>query len=182
MYVDKGDRVILTETDQPQLRPYIGKEWAVQAVVLEFHPASAVIKRNNLEASVFIRHLEVMPPSDSCFQHGDSVQICKPYSKSNAYSYHAHLLGKIGTVRGFDSRYSFYLVKCNDGTSGWFPVFSLRPLDYKGEHFYYPYEEVLYKGEKKLITKIKQTKFKWGQLLFIEGEWIHSSDVKALTQ
>jgi hypothetical protein len=57
----------------------------------------------------------------------------------------------------------------------------LIPLDYRGERFFYPLEAVLYKDQEKIITKVKQTKFKWGQLLLIDGEWIHASDVKPIS-
>jgi hypothetical protein len=178
MYLEKGNDVILIDTDQPQLRSYLGHQWKVESVMLDYHPASAIISRGNLQASTFIRYLEVIPPEDSPFQHEDAVQIIKPYVKINAYSCRKQLIGKIGKVRGYDSRNNFFFIRCDDGEVGWFPIRSLIPLDYKGERFYYPYEYVLYKDQEKIITKVKQTKFKWGQLLLIDGEWVHSSDVK----
>ena len=61
----------------------------------------------------------------------------------------------------------------------WLPY--LLPLDYKGERFFYPLEEVTYKDKTCIVSKIKKSKFKWGQLLFIDGEWVPSTDVEPLT-
>jgi hypothetical protein len=180
MYVDKGDEVILTETDQPQLRAYIGKKWRVEATMLNYHPSSAMISRGNLQASAFLKHLEVVPPEDSPFHHDETVKIRDHYDKVNAYSCNKKLIGKIGRVRGYDSRNSFYFVRCTTGEAGWFPVHSLIPLNFKGDRFYYPFEKVLFKGKEKIINQIKQSKFKWGQILMIDGEWIHASDVEPL--
>ena len=180
MFVEKGDEVILTDTDQPQLRSYIGKKWRVEATMFNYSPASAMLSRGNLQASAFIKHLEVVPPPDSPFQHNEIVKINEVYSKVNTYSCKKELLGKIGHVRGYDSRNCFYFVRCTTGESGWFPIQSLLPLNFKGDHFYYPYEKVIYKGNEKIINQIKQSKFKWGQLLMIDGEWIHASDVKPI--
>lgn len=180
MYITKGDEVILTHTDQPQLRPYIGTKWRVEATIFNIIPASAMIIRNNLQASAFIKHLEVAPPSDSPFKHGDQVKITSNFEKISSYSCNKKLLGKVGKIRGYDSRNTFYYVVCNTGESGWFPIHSLLPLNFKGERFYYPYETVKYKGKPKLINKIQQSKFSWGQILLIEGEWIHASDVEPI--
>lgn len=181
MYLEKGNNVILVETDQPQLRSYLGHQWKVESVMLDYHPASAIISRGNMEASTFVRFLEVIPPEDSPFRHEEAVQISKPFVKINAYSCRKNLIGNVGKIRGYDSRNNFYYVRCENGESGWFPIQSLIPLDYKGERFYYPFEIVIFKNEEKTVTKIKQTKFNWGQLLLIDGEWVHSSDVKATT-
>ena len=180
MYLEKGDKVILIDTDQPQLRAYLGLQWEVESVMMEYHPASAIIFRKNMQASTFIKYLEVIPPKDSPFQYDEPIKITKSYVRSNAYSCNLSLLGKIGKVKGYDSRSNFYFVRCENGEVGWFPIQSLIPLDYKGERFFYPFEKVLFKNSEKTITKIKQTKFKWGQLLLIDGEWIHSSDVEPL--
>lgn len=181
MYLEKGDKVILVDTDQPQLRSYLGQQWTVESVMMDYHPASAIISRGNLQASTFIRFLEVMPPMDGPFQYGDAIQMIKPYNKINSYSCRKSLIGKIGKIKGYDSRNNFFYVRCDNGESGWFPINSLVPLNYKGERFYYPFESVMYKDQKKIITKVRQTKFKWGQLLLIDGEWVHSSDVKYLS-
>ena len=180
MYLEKGNNVILVETDQPQLRSYLGHQWKVESVMMDYHPASAIISRGNLQASTFVKYLEVMPPVDSPFKHEGSVQIVKSYTKINAYSCRQGLIGNVGKVKGYDSRSNFYFVRCENGEVGWFPIQSLIPLDYKGERFFYPFEKVLFKSSEKTITKIKQTKFKWGQLLLIDGDWVHSSDVEAI--
>jgi hypothetical protein len=180
VFVDKGDNVILVDTDQPQLRSYLGKQWKVEAVMFGYHPASAMISRGNLQASAFIKHLEVMPPSDSPFPHKEVVKIRDVFEKRNSYSCNKQLVGKIGHIRGYDSRNSFYFVKCTTNEGGWFPMDSLLPLNFKGDHFYYPFEKVKYKKKEKIINKIKQSRFKWGQLLMIDGEWVHASDVEPI--
>ncbi|MHA1974474.1 MAG: hypothetical protein ACTSW1_15860, partial [Candidatus Hodarchaeales archaeon] len=154
MYLEKGNNVILMETDQPQLRSYLGHEWKVESVMMDYHPASAIISRGNLQASAFIRFLEVIPPDDSPFKHDEAVQIANSYTKINAYSCRKNLVGSVGKIRGYDSRNSFYYIRCENGESGWFPIHSLVPLNYKGERFYYPFEKVLFKDNKKIINKI----------------------------
>jgi len=180
MFVSKGDNVILIETDQPQLRNYIGTQWKVEAVMLSYHPASAIISSGNLQASIFIRYLEVIPPADSPFEYKDLIKIKEPYEKVNAYTCKKELLGKIGKIRGYDSRNTFYFIHCNTGECGWFPIQSLVPLSYKGERFYYPLEKIRFKDKVCIINKIKQSIFKYGQLLLIDGEWIHSTDVEPI--
>ena len=99
MYLEKGNSVILVETDQPQLRSYLGHEWKVESVMMDYHPASAIISRGNMQASTFIRFLEVIPPIDSPFKHDEAVQITKPYTKINAYSCRKGLIGCVGKIR-----------------------------------------------------------------------------------
>jgi hypothetical protein len=182
MYIETGDEVILAQTDQPQLRSYIGQQWTVESVMFDYHPASAIISKGNLQASVYIKNLETVPPHTSPFLHNEAVEIRKPYTKVNAYPCKKDLIGKIGHIRGYDSRNTFYFVRCTTGESGWFPIHSLVPLNYKGDRFYYPFEKVIHKGEEKIINQVKQTKFKWGQLLLIEGEWVNSSDVEPINK
>jgi len=185
MFIKEGDEVILVNTDEPNLRHYIGLKWKVKTVIFACSPASAIITRNNLQASCYVRQLEVVPPESSPFNYDDLVSIKKTPSKlywnSSNYSCHNELLGKVGKIKGYDSRNEFLLVRCTTGDSGWFPPQYLLPLDYKGERFFYPLEEVKYRGSNHIISKIKKSKFKWGQLLFIDGEWIPSTDVQPLT-
>ena len=184
MFVKEGDEVILIDTEEPNLRHYIGLKWKVKTVIFAYTPASAIITRNNLQASCFIRQLEVVPPESSPFNYNDLVSIKKDPPKSfwtSNYPCHNELLGKTGHIKGYDSRNEFLLVRCNMGGSGWFPPQYLLPLDYKGERFFYPLEDVKYKDEICTISKIKKSKFKWGQLLFIDGEWVPSTDVEPLT-
>jgi len=181
MYIEKGDTVVLVDTDQLQLRSYLGQKWTVESVMPTFHPASAIISKNNMQASTFLRHLETVPPEDSPFQYLDTVRIRKPFEKLNAYQCNEFLIGKMAHIRGYDKRNNFYYIKCVSGETGWFPMHSLIPLNYRGEKFFYPYEKINYKNKIKTINKIKKTKFNWGQLLLIDGEWIHSSDVTSVT-
>ncbi len=180
MYVSKGDEVILIQTEQPQLTPYVGKKWKVEATMFSYHPASAMISRGNLQASAFIKHLEVVPPPDSPFQHNELVKIRATFEKIGSYSCNKTLIGKVGNIRGYDSRNCCYFISCNTNEAGWFPLHSLIPLNYKGDRFYYPFEKVKYKGKEKVINQVKQSRFKWGQILNIDGEWIHASDVEPL--
>lgn len=186
MYIKEGDEVILINTEEPNLRHYIGLKWKVKTIIYACLPASAIITRNNLQASCFIRQLEVVPPESSPFNYDDLVSIKKTPDKKitwtgSHYPCHDDLLGKIGKIKGYDSRNEFLLVRCTSGGSGWFSPQCLIPLDYKGERFFYPQEEVTYKDKTHTISKIKKSKFKWGQLLFIEGEWVPSTDVEPLT-
>jgi len=180
MFTQKDDKVILISTEQPQLKKYIGSEWLVKTVIHEYHPASAIIGRDNLKASVYLKNLEVIPPEDGAFEYNETVKIDKLYQKTSVYTCKPHLLDKVGKIRGFDSRNQYYFVKCADGEVGWSPATCLTPLDYKGEHFYYPGDVVNYKNKSCTVNKIKKSKFKWGQLLYIKGDWIPSTDVKLI--
>lgn len=181
MYAEKGCEVILASTDENLLVPYIGTKWEVVAVMDVYHPATALLKRGNLQISALLRDLEVMPPPHSPFKHNERVKIISEYKKQNTSPHYcnAALIDKIGTVRGYDLRNEYYKIISNYGT-GWFPVRSLVPVDFKGERFYYPFDEVKYKGEKQTVTKIRATKFNHGQLLFISGEWVPSTHVEAV--
>jgi len=185
MFVKEGDEVILISTEEPHLRHYIGLKWKVKTVMISYHPASAIIIRNNLQASCYLRQLEVVPPESSPFNYDDLVTIKKNppeiYWSVSKYHHHNKLLGKTGRINGYDSRNEFLHVKCTTGDSGWFPPQYLLPLEYRGERFFYPLEDVKYKGGTHTISKIKKSKFNWGQLLFIEGEWVPSTDVEPLS-
>jgi len=185
MFVADGDRVILINTEEPNLKEYIGTEWEVKSVLYAYHPASAIIKRENLEASCYIKYLEVVPPPTCPFRHGELVSIRNVPKKLKKrlgalYPAPAVLIGKTGRIHGYDLRSDCLLVKCLSGEAAWFPPCSLIPLNFKGEKFYYPYEKIKYKNKIKLITQIKKSKFNWGQLLLIDGEWVPSTDVEAI--
>jgi len=184
MFIKEGDTVILVATEEPNLRHYIGLEWKVRAVIFTYHPASAIIVRDNLQASCYIKQLEVVPPDHCPFGHNELVSIKKEIPKASSwaapYHFHTELLGKVGHVRGYDSRNEYLLIRATSGGAGWFPVQALLPLDYKGERFFYPLETVLYKNKEHVISRIKKSRFKWGQLLLIDGEWVPSTDVEPL--
>jgi hypothetical protein len=180
MFVRQGDTVILARTDQPLLKDYLNTRWEIKAVMLDYHPASAIITKDDIQASTFVRNLEVVPPADAVFEHNESVKIIKCYDKYTHYTCRSELVGKIGRIRSYDSRNEFFNVYCSTGDAGWFPGHCLCPLDYKGERFYYPLESVLYKNKISTITKIKKSKFKWGQVLLINGCWVPSTDVEPI--
>lgn len=180
MYAEKGCEVILASTDENLLLPYIGTKWEVVAVMDIYHPATAILKRGNLQISVLLRDLEVVPPSHSPFKHNDKVKIISDFKKELNIPHYCNssLINKVGHIRGFDLRNQYYKVVTNGGT-GWFPLHSLVPMDFKGDKFYYPHDTVVYKGEKQMISQIRPTKFNHGQLLLISGEWVPSSHVEA---
>jgi hypothetical protein len=180
MFAQKDDKVILISTEQPQLKKYVGSEWLVRAVIHEYHPASAIIVKDNLQASVYLKNLEVIPPEESPFEHNEAVKIIKTYQKTSVYTCKPHLVNEAGHIKGFDSRNQYYFIRCLNGEIGWFPATCLAPLDYRGERFFYPGDTVRYKNKNCVINKVKKSKFKWGQLLFINGSWVPSTDVKAI--
>ena len=179
MFVAKGDTVILLRTEMPHLQAYVGKEWVVEAVMYNLHPSSAMLTRKNLQASAYLKNLEVVPPPDSPFKHNEAVKVIQSVNKSYPLLSKMHL-GKIGHIKSYDSRNCQYFVRFVLGEQDWFPIHCLLPLNFKGDRFYYPYEKVKYKGKEKTINSIKQSKFKWGQILLIDGEWVHASDVEPL--
>jgi len=179
MLVSSGDRVLVVDAETLDLQPFVGAIGEVKSVIYSFHPASAtVIIPPNNEIRIYVRYLEVIPPDTSPFQHDQWVKVKKPFSGS-AYMHKCvkDLINKIGQVKGFDKRADFYLIKCADGTKGWFPATSLVPVDYKGARFYYPLERVLYKGEEKTVSQAQMSNSSYGQILKIDGEWVPSSDV-----
>jgi len=180
MQIEKGNIVILTDTDQPKLHAYIGTKWVVQAVLDHIHPNSAMIYRDGMQATAYIKHLEVVPPPESIFEHGEVVKINKAYSKTNHRTCDKTLIGKTGKIRSYDSRTDFYFVRCVSGEFGWFPQTSLIPIDFKGQHFFYPLQQVKYHDAIVTINYTKRTKFNYGQLLEIEGQWIPSTEVEPL--
>jgi len=180
MIVEKGDTVVLIETDQLRLEPYIGSKWTVQAIVDNGFPVSAIITRDDLQATVAIKNLEVVPPPGSAFDHGEAVKIDKPYSKTNHRTCNKALVGKVGRVKNYDSKINYYFIKCLDGESGWFPTSSLIPIDFKGDKFYYPLQQVKYKDKEVFVHQVKRTKFNFGQLLLINGQWVPSTEVEPL--
>jgi len=178
MIVVEGATVNLIGTEQRHLKPYVNTRWTVKSLIFGSHPASAIIVRDNLEASVYIRYLEVIPPKDSPFDYEDHVKIKKSFYHTDVYPCKAYLVGKIGRIRSYDHRNRFYWIKCETGGQGWFPAECLIPLGFKGERFFYPMEIVIYKNEKCIVTEVQRTKFKWGQLLLLNGTWVPSTDVK----
>lgn len=182
MFVTEGDKVKLISTNQADLKKYLGTEWEVQAVMRDTHPASAIISQNDLQASTFIRNLEVIPPIDSPFEHDEEVKVFRHYNKVSLYTCKDYLIGSIGKIKSFDSRNNYFFVKCDTGDAGWFPAYCLKPIHYQGENFFYPNDFVKYKNEKCLVSKVKRTKFKWGQLLFINGVWVPSTDVQPINK
>ena len=181
MFVTKGDCVILAETDQTQLTDYVGKDWKVEAVMDQYHPASAIISRDNLRATVYIRNLEVKPPPSSPFKHNEKVRVERAYLKVAGIPYRCNpdLVGMIGHIRGYDTRSGYYHIRCQSGR-GWFPINCLLPLEFKGSRFYYPHEKVRYKNQEKIVSNIKSSKFSYGQLLMIDGLWVPSTDVEPI--
>ena len=179
-HVEKGDIVILTETDQTKLQPHVGSKWVVQAILGHTYPSSAVISRDDMQANVYIKNLEVVPPPGSTFEHGELVKIIRTYPKTNHRTCDKTLIGKVGKIRGYDSRIEFYLVRCPGGEFGWFPQISLVPINFKGEHFYYPLQQVTYGDSTVTISLTKRTRFNYGQLLEIDGQWIPSTEVTPL--
>lgn len=181
MFVKEGDRVMLIEVEETQLRPYIGTDWHVERVQDEYHPASAIISRENLRATVYIRNLEVMPPESSPFKYDEKVKIQKGFFRSPGIRYRCNrdIIGSIGNIRGYDTRSGYYQVRCQHG-KGWYPLHCLLPISFRGAHFYYPNDWVKYKNQTKVVTNIKSTKFSFGQLLLIDGLWVPSTDVEAI--
>lgn len=181
MFVTEGDRVVLVSIDEPQLRPYIDTEWDVEQLQDAYHPASAIISRENLKATVYIRNLEVVPPECSPFKHGEKVKIQRGFFKSPGVRWRCNrdIVGMIGHVRGYDTRSGFYHIRCQQGR-GWFPLHCLLPVSFSGAHFYYPNDWVKYKGQKKIVANIKSTKFGFGQLLLVDGLWVPSTDVEVV--
>lgn len=178
MYINEGSQVIITDVDQPGLARYVGTTWTVKNVISAYHPATALLYHQEYgEITLPVRNLETIPPEGSALFHNEYVQILKPYARDGHHVCRTELVGKTGKVRGFDTRNGYFFIKTTSGESGWFPIQSLLPLSFKGEKFYYPDQEVLHEGVKVKISKIKRTKFGKGLLLFINGDWIPSSEV-----
>jgi hypothetical protein len=51
-------------------------------------------------------------------------------------------------------------------------------LDFQGDTFFYPGQEVSYEGRSCVIHKTKTSKSNLGQVLYIEGAWVPSSSVE----
>jgi hypothetical protein len=126
-----------------------------------------------------LRCLEVTPPEDSPLVHDEFVRIIKGYAKDICHASRPELVGKTGKVRGYDTRNGYYFIKTTNGDSGWFPIQCLVPLNFKGDKFYYPEQEVIFEGNCVRISKIRKTKFGSGQLLYINGFWIPSTEVRS---
>jgi len=182
MYIDEGSVVIVVDVDQQLLAKYIGSTWTVKNVMTVHPLATALIHHPQYGDIVLpIRCLEVVPPADSPLAHDEFVRITKSYSREAYHSCRSELVGKTGKVRGFDTRNSHYFIRITNGDSGWFPIHCLVPLSFKGEKFYYPEQDVLLDKVKVRISKIRRTRFGNGQLLFINGNWIASTEVRSLS-
>ena len=180
MYIEEGSVVIVVDVDQPALARYIGSTWTVKNVMTVYHPATALIYHPQYGEIVLpLRCLEVIPPEDSPLVHDEFVRIMKGYSRETHHSCRTELIGKTGKIRGFDTRNNYYFVKLTNGDSGWFPIHCLIPLAFKGEKFYYPEQDVLLEGNRVRISKIRKTRFGNGQLLYINGSWIPSTEVRS---
>jgi len=180
MFVEEGSVVIVTDVDQPALAKYIGSIWKVKNVMASYHPATALIYHQQFGEIVLpIRCLEVIPPEDSPLSHDEFVRITKGYPRDAHHTCCFELVKETGKVRGFDTRNSYYFIKIANGNSGWFPLHCLIPLSFRGEKFYYPDQEVLLDGVRVKISKIRKTRFGHGQLLYINGSWIPSTEVKS---
>lgn len=180
MYIEAGSIVIIVDVDQLGLAKYIGSTWTVKNVVTVYHPATALIYHPHYgEIVLSLRCLEVIPPEDSPLSHDEFVRITRSYTKEVCHISRPELIGKTGKVRGYDTRNNYYFIKLTNGDSGWFPVQCLIPLSFKGEKFYYPEQEVLLEGNRVRISKIRKTRFGNGQLLYINGSWIPSTEVRS---
>jgi len=185
MLVQPGDRVIISKpkdelstVDQSNFM-LCGKRGEVKSVLSWYHPASAVITMDdsNLEVMIYLKNLEVIPPDDVAFAHGDEVIIQKTYAYSGFHMCNTKLIGKTGKVKGYDRRDSSFFIKTDSGDQGWFPDTSLLPLNFKGKAYYYPGQVVVYEGASAFIVKTRRTKNGLGQLLFIDGRWVPASDL-----
>lgn len=185
MLVHPGDRVIITKqnnewyTEDQSNFMLCGRQGEVKTVMNWYHPASAVITmdENNLEVTIYLKNLEVIPPEDSAFKHGDEVLIKKTYAYSGYHMCNTTLIGKIGKVRGYDRRDSSFFVRTNNGDQGWFPDTSLLPINFKGKVYYYSGQTVTLEDKPAYIVKTRRSKNGLGQLLYIDGRWIPSSSV-----
>lgn len=179
MYIDIGSTVVIVDVDQPLLTKYLGTVWTVKNIVSVYFPPTALLCHAQYgEISIPLKCLEVTPPLDSPLSHDELIKIVKPYSETLLHRCRSELIGKTGRIRGFDTRNNYYFVKAANGDTGWFPIQCLMPLEFKGDKFYYPEQEVVLDGQKVKITKIRKTRFGNGQLLYINGRWIPSTEVK----
>lgn len=180
MYIEEGSVVIVVDVDQPALSKYIGSTWTVKNVMTVYFPATALIYHSNYGEIVLpLRCLEVTPPEDSPLVHDEFVRIIKSHTRGVVHGSRPELVGKTGKVRGYDTRNCDYFIKTTNGDSGWFPIQCLVPLAFRGEKFYYPEQEVILEGSRVRISKIRKTKFGNGQLLYINGSWIPSTEVRS---
>lgn len=178
-FIDVGTRVLVLNTDQISLARYIGSMGVVTATRLYFVPTSAqVLLDDGSEASFYLKNLESLPPIESPFQRGDSVIITTGFKKTRHHIFSSHLLKKLGEVVSYDCRDATYFVDCKAHGRGWFPIWCLRPLEFQGDVFYYPGQEVTYEGRSCIIQEIKASKSNLGQVVYIEGNWVPSSSVK----
>lgn len=177
--VEKGDIVILIDTDEIRHEQFIGTKWVVQ-VVLSNYPIAAMITRDDFQITTSVKNLAVVPPPGSTFEHGEMVKVEKSYIKINHRNCNKTLVGKFGQIKNYDSKIDYYFIKSSDGESGWFPASSLIPLNFKGKSFFYPMQQVKFHGNITAISQVKRTKFNFGQLLLIDGQWVPSTEVEPI--
>jgi hypothetical protein len=175
MYINDGDRVVLVDADSPELKRFIGAEGLVQAAWYTYHPAYAqVLFKPNFQCDVYVSYLEVLPPLESPFSYKETVRVTSTFVAKRC---NKKLVGKVGQIRGYDKRNQNYLIKSSDNIQGWFPANCLFPITYKGKHFHYPLDMVIFKGSRKMVDQVKRTKNNYGQLLLLDGDWVPASDV-----
>lgn len=177
-----GDVAILGEIEHPELQPYIGKFCTIEEINITKTPTTIkVVISDDLHAVVYLKHLELPPPKDKPFQYDDLIKITKLYNRTPYHicrrTYEKPMLGEVGKIKSYDYRDESYLVKLDSGEKGWFPAPCLIPLEYEGKDFFYPLEKVIYQEKTCIISEVKNTEFKKGQLLRINGKWIPSTEV-----
>lgn len=180
MLVHVGDRVIILKKDEDyRLFNLVGKIGVVKAVMTWYHPASATVfvEDANVEATVYIRHLEVIPPEDAPFKYEEQVVVKTPYATSAYHVCNKNLVGKLAEIHGYDKRDGSFFVKSMGGESGWFPANCLVPVGFQGTRYFYPGETVKLDGKEAHILKTRRSRNGLGQLLLINGKWLPSTDV-----
>lgn len=173
MNAQVGDRIIIKDKSLRGIVDQIGLD-----------PRKIHIRLDSGQSEWFwISETCVIPPKYDLFDYLESVIIAKPYDRRLLPPYHfcvPQLIGCVGKIVSYDSRDAFYLVETSGHGSGWFPATSLLPINYQGETFYYPNEEVKFKGRKVRISSVRRTKSNRGQIVLIDGEWIPSSHILPL--
>lgn len=180
-YVIKGDVVIINNSNDSYIRDFVGQRGLVaDASYSGMATQVSVQLESGRSLRVYQSDINVLPPLESIFQFNDDVKIVKTFEKTGNHLCKTRLLGKAGKIRAYDRRDSTYKVRCDDD-DGWFPPFALMPLNFLGDHYYLPGEIVEFEGTRFTIVQTKNSTYGWGQLLWIEGRWVPSSEVKLIT-